>query len=239
MKPNRQSRLAPSQNSRAAANGTLESKAEEGGIPQVSRLKIGKSDDAFEKEADHMADVVVDRKAATSLKGFATPQVMLMKKDDEESQAKMETVQRSEEEKAKTKPESIQRMEDTEEGQAKFEMAQPKGEEEEAKTKADSPRNGNRASLKTTQTVKATKGNGSPLSEGPKRFMEKGFGADFSKVRIHTDHKAEAMSKEMGAQAFTVGNDIYFNKGRFNPETQSGKKLLAHELTHTIQQKRK
>ena len=66
--------------------------------------------------------------------------------------------------------------------------------------------------------------------------MESGFGANFSNVNIHTDSKAVEMSEQLGAQAFTHGNDVYFNKGKYNPDSKEGKHLLAHELTHTIQQ---
>ncbi len=77
---------------------------------------------------------------------------------------------------------------------------------------------------------------GSVLPQNTKQFMESRFGADFSDVRIHTDNNAAHLNDEMDAMAFTYGKDIYFNKERFNPETSSGRHLLAHELTHTIQQ---
>lgn len=67
-------------------------------------------------------------------------------------------------------------------------------------------------------------------------FMQGRFGADFSDVRIHTDGQAVRMNRELNAKAFTVGNNIYFNEGRYQPDSQKGKHLLAHELTHTIQQ---
>ena len=66
--------------------------------------------------------------------------------------------------------------------------------------------------------------------------MESRFGADFSGVRIHTGSGAEGLSASVSAQAFTHGNDIYFNSGKFSPGTEAGGHLLAHELTHTIQQ---
>ncbi|WP_371357582.1 DUF4157 domain-containing protein, partial [Hydrocoleum sp. CS-953] len=66
--------------------------------------------------------------------------------------------------------------------------------------------------------------------------MESRFGADFGNVRVHTGSQSVQMNKELGAQAFTHGNDVYFNSGKFNPGSSSGKELLAHELTHTIQQ---
>ena len=81
-----------------------------------------------------------------------------------------------------------------------------------------------------------TKGKGKKLDQKTKKEMESGFGADFSQVNIHTDSNAISMSQQIGAQAFTNGNDIYFNQGKYDPESDSGKHLLAHELTHTLQQ---
>jgi len=66
--------------------------------------------------------------------------------------------------------------------------------------------------------------------------MESRFGTDFSGVKIHAGNEAVQMSRELNAQAFTVGSDIYFNSGKFAPESESGRHLLSHELTHTIQQ---
>jgi hypothetical protein len=66
--------------------------------------------------------------------------------------------------------------------------------------------------------------------------MEKGFGTSFEEVRVHSDGEAVQMSKDLGAQAFTVGQDVFFNEGKYAPDTGEGKKLLAHELTHTVQQ---
>ncbi|WP_374175093.1 DUF4157 domain-containing protein [Flavobacterium tructae] len=81
-----------------------------------------------------------------------------------------------------------------------------------------------------------SRGGGAPLSKNTKTEMESGFGADFSNVRIHNDSNAVQMNKELGSQAFASGNDIYFNEGKYNPGSQGGKHLLAHELTHTVQQ---
>ncbi len=82
----------------------------------------------------------------------------------------------------------------------------------------------------------STKGGGSPLTDRTRGFMENAFSADFSKVRVHTDSRAAEMSQGIQAKAFTHGNDIYFNKGQFQPEGTEGKRLLAHELTHVRQQ---
>lgn len=76
-------------------------------------------------------------------------------------------------------------------------------------------------------------GAGRPLPEAVQRKMETVFGADFSKVRIHTGNEATAI----GALAFTQGSDIYFTHGQYNPDSPHGQRLLAHELTHVVQQR--
>ncbi|WP_445456149.1 eCIS core domain-containing protein [Flavobacterium sp. HNIBRBA15423] len=84
--------------------------------------------------------------------------------------------------------------------------------------------------------INSSRGGGSSMDNGTKNFMESRFGTDFSDVKIHTGSQAVQMSRELNAQAFTVGNDIYFNEGKYSPNSDSGKHLLAHELTHTVQQ---
>lgn len=84
--------------------------------------------------------------------------------------------------------------------------------------------------------INSSKGSGSNMDNGTKNFMENRFGTDFSNVKIHTGSEAVQMSRELNAQAFAVGNDIYFNEGKYSPNSDSGKHLLAHELTHTVQQ---
>ena len=85
-------------------------------------------------------------------------------------------------------------------------------------------------------SLNSTRGGGFPMKAETRSFMETRFQADFSGVRLHTDNRAVQMSHQINAQAFTHNNDIYFNEGRYNPDTSAGKHLLAHELTHTIQQ---
>lgn len=79
-------------------------------------------------------------------------------------------------------------------------------------------------------------GGGRPLDDSTQSFFEQRMGADFSNVRVHTDATAVQTSRDINARAFTIGNDIAFNAGEYNPNTAVGKHLLAHELTHTIQQ---
>jgi hypothetical protein len=74
------------------------------------------------------------------------------------------------------------------------------------------------------------------IDEQTRSFMGNRFGTDFSNVNIHTGQTAVNLNQQLNARAFTVGNDIYFNSGNYDPQSHSGKQLLAHELTHTIQQ---
>lgn len=79
-------------------------------------------------------------------------------------------------------------------------------------------------------------GGGSPLPPATRAFFEPRFGADFSHVRVHTGGRADATARAVSAKAFTVGSDIVFAGGQFAPESQEGQHLLAHELTHVVQQ---
>ncbi len=80
-------------------------------------------------------------------------------------------------------------------------------------------------------------GAGRPLSTGERAYFEPRFGADFSGVKIHTDARAHTLARSVNARAFTVGRDIFFGGGQYSPNTGEGKRLMAHELTHTVQQR--
>ncbi|MFQ5409344.1 MAG: DUF4157 domain-containing protein [Anaerolineales bacterium] len=86
------------------------------------------------------------------------------------------------------------------------------------------------------QQLDGAAGGGSQLPDSTREFMEARFGADFGDVRVHADSESAQLNGAMQAQAFTHGRDIYFSPGRYKPDTQDGRKLLAHELTHVVQQ---
>lgn len=217
------------------------------------KLTIGKPDDHFEKEADTVADKVVQRmsqsgaepavqakqaptpapQAITTLPTApakaAVPQESLQKKEETEGKEDEETVQRKPifdsmadppEERIQRKP-IFDSMADTQE-----DVVQRK----EQDTTPDTANGG------LQQRLQSTKGSGEPLPADTRSTMESSIGADFSGVRIHTGQQAASLSTELGAQAFTHGKDIYFNQGKYDPSGNSGRHLLAHELTHTIQQ---
>lgn len=79
-------------------------------------------------------------------------------------------------------------------------------------------------------------GAGRPLQKSERDFFEPRFGHDFGRVRVHTDEMAAGMADAMNAQAFTLGHDVAFGAGQYKPETANGRRLLAHELTHVLQQ---
>lgn len=84
--------------------------------------------------------------------------------------------------------------------------------------------------------VNSVRGGGMPLPAHVARDMESGFGHDFSSVRVHTGGLAEQSAHSLNANAYTIGADIVFASGKFAPETSDGKRLLAHELAHVVQQ---
>ena len=108
-------------------------------------------------------------------------------------------------------------------------------EEEQVQAKAESENHHN-AIGNLNQSLNSSDGSGSTLPEEVRGDMETAFGADFSKVKIHTHPKAVQMNRQLSARAFTHGSDIYFNEGKYNTTSKDGQRLLAHELTHVVQQ---
>ena len=86
-----------------------------------------------------------------------------------------------------------------------------------------------------SQSIRATRG-GQPLDEGVRARMEQQFGSSFADVRIHANPHADQLNCSLDARAFTNGKDIFFRSGEYQPGTQDGDRLLAHELTHVVQQ---
>jgi len=100
-----------------------------------------------------------------------------------------------------------------------------------------SPRGGNQsAPAGLDPAIGAARGSGQPLAEELRTSMEQRIGADFSGVRLHTDARADALSRSIQARAFTSGQDIFFRRDAYQSGSQAGRRLLAHELTHVAQQ---
>lgn len=234
--------------------------------PIQAKLKVGKPGDRYEQEADKMADQVVQHLSETSpaspppVNGgnissigsshtqtkcaeCAKEEQLQKREGEEELATKGEELQRKPIFDSGTDPpeENIQRKPIFEsEGdtptslQRKCSKCGKETQETPIQAKSqNSPRNPT-SSLQSR--LNASKGKGRPLSNDVRNSMESSFGSDFSKVRVHTSSEAVQMSQELGAQAFTHGSDIYFSKGKYNTNSDKGKHLLAHELTHTVQQ---
>jgi hypothetical protein len=86
-------------------------------------------------------------------------------------------------------------------------------------------------------TIAQTRGGGQTLDPGVAQRMGSALGDDLSDVRVHTDTTADALAGSVSARAFTTGNDVYFAKGEYDPGSGSGDQLLAHELSHVVQQR--
>ncbi|MEM8639900.1 MAG: DUF4157 domain-containing protein [Cyanobacteria bacterium P01_G01_bin.54] len=84
--------------------------------------------------------------------------------------------------------------------------------------------------------INAARGGGKALDAGLQQSMGQAMGADFSNVKVHTDGRADSLNRSIQARAFTTGRDIFFRKGEYNPGSSGGQELIAHELTHTLQQ---
>jgi hypothetical protein len=96
---------------------------------------------------------------------------------------------------------------------------------------------GGRVHPGVTAQIASTRGNGAPLDPALNEEMSTALGHDFSDVRLHTDSLAGKLAKAVEARAFTTGADIYFGGGEFSPASTEGRRLLAHELRHVVQQR--
>lgn len=230
-----------------------------------TKLNVGQAGDVYEQEADRMAAMVVggenSPKSASQpttdgganaqrkpLANTVTPFVQrkaeqkeeaVQKAEEEEEEVQTQTVQRNgkQEEKAVQKAEeeeAVQTQTVQQKGEQEEEVVQKAAEEEAVQARFNGAARRNTLSLESR--LRTSTGRGSMLPDSIRAEMEQGFGADFGNVRIHTDSPAVGMNEELHAQAFAHGSDIYFNTGKYNPATTPGKILLAHELTHTIQQ---
>jgi len=79
-------------------------------------------------------------------------------------------------------------------------------------------------------------GGGTPLDAGTRGSMESAFGTSFEDVRVHTDAQASKSAESVGANAYTVGSDVVFRSGHYDPGTPTGQRTIAHELSHVVQQ---
>lgn len=178
------------------------------GVPQQKTAKEEENKMVSRKEAGKEEEPAVQKKSEEK-----DEPVQKMGKDDKKEEDKT-SVSKKEEEGAKEEPAMVMK--------------------EEAPGPAPAHSGAHKVSLE--ERIRKSKGKGQALPDEVRAFMESSLGADFSEVVLHTDGEAAAMNKELNALAFTNGFDIYFNAGQYRPHTEAGRKLLAHELAHVIQQ---
>jgi len=119
-------------------------------------------------------------------------------------------------------------------GMASDVQRQETPEEEELQMKPDTA--AVQLSKELEGRIEAARGGGEPLAEASRASLEPQLGHDFSEVRVHADGEAEALSRELSAEAFTTGGHIFFGEGAYQPDSTAGRGLLAHELAHVVQQ---
>lgn len=189
------------------------------------KLTIGRSGDRYEQEADAVADRIVAGLPVPEISSLASGNLQTQPIEEEEELLQPK-VQR-------------QTLEDEEEEE---ELIQPRlqrqpMEEEEEELQAKGKAGGNViAGNDIAGRIDSLKGSGSTLSGHVRHYFTSRFGHDFSRVKVHTDADAMKISEDINARAFTVGQHVFFGPGQYNPATDSGRRLLGHELTHTVQQ---
>ncbi len=194
-----------------------------GGLLQP-KLKISEPNDRFEQEADHVAD-----------------EVMRMSDDTAEEEEKKD-LQRMPLQSASARP-SISTLNRSLALQFELPNLAPPVQRQEAAQKEDTLQMKFEGTAQAPEAVADLEGhpgsirdNGKALPDSVRSFFEPRFGCDFSHVRVHADHRAAGLNRSLDARAFTIGQDIFFREAEFNPGILVGRKLLAHELTHVVQQ---
>jgi hypothetical protein len=219
------------------------------------KLRIGQPNDKYELEADRVADRVM--RIPESKRLLINSHSTLLQRQSTCPECKEETdepvqtksigdqitplIQREEkseieEEEEEEEPVQAQLNEDN---QLQRQEEEPEEEEEEEKTQIQTKQSSNQTLPITPglqSQVQSMKGGGQPLPKTVRNYFEPRFDHDFSHVRVHADSKAGEAAKLINAKAFTIGNNMIFGAGQYSLETSPGKRLLAHELTHVLQQ---
>jgi hypothetical protein len=208
-------------------------------------MNVGAAGDALEVEADAVAREVVNqtqREAIEEEEIQAKHAQRAAEPDEEELQASR--VQREAMEEEELQAKHVQRAAEPDEEELQASRVQREAmEEEELQAKhaqrAAAPEvgmDGGATSPETSAAIESARGGGSPLPDGVRRELEGAFGADFSNVRVHQGAESADLNQRLAARAFTTGSDIFLGQGGLNAGSRGGKELLAHELTHVVQQ---
>lgn len=197
------------------------------------KLSVGQANDKYEQEADRMAEKVVQTRPASDhvQQPAKTPAQLPLA-------TQVTRVSRKQDTEVQTETEEQPELDSAPENGLQLKLAHPTiqrtGEKESLQLKLAG--NSTEPNEQIESKINQSKGSGQPMSPATLNEMNSAFGADFSGVSIHTDSNASNLNQQLHARAFAVGSDVYFNSGQYKPESTDGKKLLAHELTHTMQQ---
>lgn len=183
-----------------------------------AKLTVGAAHDPYEEEADQVADQIMTMPEPAApdspVAAKGTPHPLQRKLEEEEEDLSIGSVAPAITPVTQRSPQ----------------------EDEELQTKRESAADSFEAGADFESRLSATRSGGTPLPAEVRAFMEPRFDADFSGVRIHTTGEAAQLNREVSAQAFTQGQDIYLGEGKSDLTSSEGKHLLAHELTHVVQQ---
>jgi hypothetical protein len=180
-----------------------------------AKLSVGAANDLYEQEADRVASEVMQR-SETSV-----PDIQRQPSVEDEDEEKM----------VQTKPLAssitpvVQRQQMPEEE-----------DEEETLVQRRSAAGVATVGPGVERSIEGTRSSGQRLPDQLRARMEPAFGADFSGVRVHADGESDRLNRSLGARAFTTGRDVFFRQGDYNPNSRRGQELIAHELTHVVQQ---
>ena len=213
-----------------------------------AKMTVGAADDPFEREADAVADQVmtkrdsIQREEAAESEGEELQMKRIQRESEggeaEEEELQMKRIQRESEggeaEEEELQMKRIQRESEGGEGEEE-ELQMKRIQRQDDEMPADKSGSFD-ASSDIESRISAKSGSGQSIPDVNREMFESSMGRDFSGVNIHTDAESNSMNKELGARAFTTGNDIFFRSGEYNPSSSDGQRLLAHELTHVVQQ---
>ena len=183
-----------------------------------AKLNIGEPNDKYEREADHTAVQVVQQ-----INSSSQNQQSVQRDESMESEEK-------EEEELQMKPDisQIQRHESMEEESEDLQMKSLVQRKDNV--------GGGEASSDLESSIEGARGGGQSLDASLQEKMGVAMGADFSGVKVHTDSQSDQLNKSIQAKAFTTGQDLFFRQGAYEPSSRGGQELIAHELTHVVQQ---
>jgi hypothetical protein len=188
-----------------------------------AKLTVGAADDQYEVEADNVAKQVMSAASVTEGVQRESP-------EEEEMMLKRADIQREspDEEEMMLKRADIQR-ESLDEEEMMLKRADIQRSSADLSGSFDVDDN-------VENQINGMKGGGQALPGASKDFFESSFGQDFGDVRVHASSEADSLNRSIGARAFTQGTDIFMRPNEFSPDSTSGRELLAHELTHVVQQ---